>query len=54
MCVRGEGGGGGAVCEGNGGNCDTFVRASISTPTLFIYLAFEENGPIHILDRPKC
>ena len=36
------------------GNCGTGVRVRISKPTPFIYLAFEKNGPIHILDRPKC
>ena len=30
------------------------MRASISKPTPFIYLAFEKNGPIHILDQTKC
>ena len=35
------------------GNHGTGVRASISKPTPFIYLAFEKNGPIHILDRLK-
>ena len=58
------GGGGGGVCvwgggggEGLwelGGNCGIGMRASISKPTLFIYLAFEKNGPFHILERPKC
>ena len=50
--------------EGNGGNCGTSVRASISKPTPFIYLASEKkkkkkkkkkkNRLIHIRDRPKC
>ena len=39
--------------EGGGGNCGTGVRASISKPILFIYLPFEKNGPIHILDCHK-
>ena len=30
------------------------VQAIISKPTLFIYLAFEKNRPIRILDHPKC
>ena len=50
VCVGGGGGGGG----GNRGNCGTSVRASISKPTPFIYLDFEKNGAIHILDHPKC
>ena len=33
------------VGEGNGGNCSTVVRASISKPTPFIYLAFEKPDP---------
>ena len=39
---------------GNGDNFGTGVRASISKPTPFIYLTFEKNGPIHILDHLKC
>ena len=39
---------------GGGGKCGTGVRASISKPAPFIYLAFEKKGPIHILDRSKC
>ena len=35
-------------------NFGTGVQASISKPTPFIYLAFEKNGPIHILDHLKC
>ena len=30
------------------------LRASILKPTPFIYLAFEKNGHIHILDHLKC
>ena len=37
-CEAGGGGGGGR----NGGNCGTGVRANISKPTPFIYLAFEK------------
>ena len=54
------GGGGGGVGWGRGGNLGvrgnfrTGVRASISKPTPFIYLAFEKNPPIHILDHPNC
>ena len=54
VCVaRGRGGGGvgGGVL---GGNCSTGAGASISKPTPFIYLAFEKNGPIRIIDRLKC
>ena len=36
------GGGGGGGGGGNGDDCSTGVRASISKPTPFIYLAFEE------------
>ena len=50
---RGDGGGGGGG-GGLKGNFGMGVRASISKPTPFIYLAFEKNGPIHILDHPKC
>ena len=46
--------GGGVRGRGNGGNCGTGVRASASKPTPVIYLAFEKNGPIHILDHLKC
>ena len=74
--ILGGGDGGGGVYRGNFG---TGVRASISKPIPFIYLAFEKtgvilvrvcepvfqnlshsytwplkNGPIHILDHPKC
>ena len=49
VCVWGGGGGG----WDNWDNCGTGVRASISKPTSFIYLAFEINGPIHILNRLK-
>ena len=56
MCEgEGEGSGGrgrGAGSGQLGGNCGTDVRASISKHTPFIYL--KKNGPIHILDRPKC
>ena len=46
----GGGGGGGGGRErgragGNGGNFGTCVRASISKPTPFIYLAFEKADP---------
>ena len=41
MVGRAGGGGGGGVV----GNCGTGVRASISKPTLFIYLAFEKPDP---------
>ena len=34
--------------------CGTGVRASISKPTPFIYLAFEKTDPFHILDSLKC
>ena len=54
MCVAGGGGWGGGRGAGNRGSFGTAVRASISKPTPFIYLAFEKNGPIHILDHPKC
>ena len=47
--VEGGGGWGG----GNLGNFGMGVRASISKPTPFIYLAFKKNGPIHILDHLK-
>ena len=50
---RGGGGWGGRGPGGNKGNFGMGVRASISKPTPFIYLAFEKNGPIHILDHPK-
>ena len=40
--------------RGNEGYCGTDVRASISKSTPFIYLVFEKNGPIYILDRMKC
>ena len=37
---------GGCEREGGGaGNCGTGVRASISKPTLFIYLPFEKMDP---------
>ena len=49
VCVWGGGGGGGG---GNGGNCGTDVRASISKPTPFIYLAFEKTYPfIYLIIR---
>ena len=50
VCVCGGGGVGvtGVV------NCGTGVRASISKPIPFIYLAYETNGRSHILDHPKC
>ena len=50
----GGGGGGGGRGGGNGDNFGTCVRASIPKPTQFIYLTFENGGPIHILDRLKC
>ena len=59
-CLVGGGGGGGWGSGEEGGNlgvrgnCGTGVRANISKPTPFIYLAFEKNRPIHILDHPKC
>ena len=37
--------GGGRGVGGNGDNCGTCVRASISKPTPFIYLAFEKTDP---------
>ena len=40
-----EGGGGGGGGGGNRGNFGTGVRASISKPTPFIYLAFEKMDP---------
>ena len=45
-----------AVGVGNWGNCGASMRAGISNPTPFIYLAFEikKNRPIHILERLKC
>ena len=36
------------------GKCGTDMQASISKPAPFIYLTFEKNGPIHVLDRLKC
>ena len=39
------GGGSGRGPGGNGGNCGSGVRASISKPTPFIYLAFEKTDP---------
>ena len=43
MCVWGG---------GNGGNCGTGVRASVSKPTPFIYLAFEKTDPfIYLIIR---
>ena len=49
----GEGGGGGGGGAGsNGGNFGTGVRASISKPTPFIYLAFEKTDPfIYLIIR---
>ena len=40
-----SGGGGGGRGAGNRGNFGTGVRASISKPTPFIYLAFEKTDP---------
>ena len=37
-----------------GGNCGSGVRTTISKLTPFIYLAFEKNEPIHILDILNC
>ena len=42
VCVCGGGGGGWGWGEGGGVNFGTGVRASISKPTPFIYLAFEK------------
>ena len=47
-------GAGVGVGAGEWGGSGTGVRASISKPTLFVYLAFEKYRPIHILDRLKC
>ena len=60
---RTGGGVGGAGAGGGGRGAGRNLRVilvwvcepcSISKPTPFIYLAFEKNGPIHILDHPKC
>ena len=45
VCGGGGGGGGGRGNRGNRGNFSTGVRASISKPTPFIYLAFEKTDP---------